>query len=51
MMHLEIYHLRPSAQVLTAFSLMADLKANKYTRIRAAFFVWIFIFCMVIQTA
>lgn len=47
---LGIYHFRPGTQVMTLFSLMAHLKSNKYTETRAAFFVWIFIFCMVIQT-
>lgn len=47
---LGIYHLRPGAQVMTLFSLMADLKPNKYTGTGATFFVWIFIICMAIQT-
>jgi len=47
---LGIYHLRPGAQGMTLFSLMADLKPNKYTGIRAAFVVWVSVFCVVIQT-
>lgn len=46
---LGIYHLKPGAQVMTLFSLMADLKSNKYTGAGAAFFVWIFIISMVTQ--
>lgn len=47
---LGIYHLGPGAQVMTLFSLMADLKPNKYRGTGAAFFASIFIFCTVIQT-
>lgn len=47
---LGICHLRPGAQVMTLFSLMADLKSNIYTGTGVVFFVWILIFCMVIQT-
>lgn len=46
---LGIYHLRPDAQVMTLFSLMADLKSNKYMGAGAAFFVWKFIICVVTQ--
>lgn len=49
MMHLEIYHLRSAAQITTVFSLMAGFKPNKYTRIRAAFFGWIFIFAQLFK--